>query len=81
LPFIFIGRVMFLYHYEAALIFAIIAIAFLFDLIKNEKYRKITILVVVVLSLAAFIYFSPLTYGLELNMNKLTDRMWLSSWR
>ena len=81
LTFIFIGRVMFLYHYEAALIFAIIAIAFIFDSIKNEKYRKITVLVVVGLSLTAFTYFSPLTYGLELNMNQLNDRMWLSSWR
>ena len=81
LPFIFIGRVMFLYHYESALVFAIIAIAFLFDSIKNEKYRKITILVVVGLSLATFIYFSPLTYGLELNSEQLNSRMWLSSWR
>lgn len=81
LPFIFIGRVMFLYHYEAALIFAIIAIAFLFDLIKNEKYRKITILVAVGISLVTFIYFSPLTYGLELNSEQLNSRMWLSSWR
>lgn len=81
LPFIIIGRVMFLYHYEAALIFAIMAIAFLLDSIKNEKIRKITTIVVVLICIIFFIYFSPLTYGLELNSEQLNSRMWLSSWR
>ena len=42
LPFIIIGRVMFLYHYEVALIFAIMAIAFLLDSIESEKTKKMT---------------------------------------
>ena len=81
LPFIIIGRVMFLYHYEAALIFAIMAIAYLLDFIKNEKTRKITTIVVVLICIISFIYFSPITYGLELNNEQLNSRMWLSSWR
>ena len=81
LPFMFIGRVMFLYHYEVALIFAIISIGFLLDSIKNEKNRIITTCLLVGLCILTFIYFSPLTYGLKLDNDQLNNRMWVSSWR
>ncbi len=78
LPFIFIGRVMFLYHYEAALIFSIIALIFLID---QGKYKKVIFPVLVCACLISFLYFSPLTYGLPLSNEALAQRMWLSTWR
>ena len=80
-PFIFIGRVMFLYHYEAALIFSIMAIVFLLDQIKKEKNKIIISSSIIIISLTTFIYFSPLTYGLYLDDSQLQSRIWLSSWR
>jgi dolichyl-phosphate-mannose--protein O-mannosyl transferase len=80
LPFIFIGRVMFLYHYEAALIMTIMAIAYLIDTIPQTKKKAVTI-VIVCLAAATYIFFSPLTYGTPLTDRGLSARMWLSSWR
>lgn len=81
IPFIFIGRVMFLYHYQSALIFSILAIAFLIDRIKHHRARVVTFVGIMAASLMFFIYFSPLTYGLPLDDSRLNARMWLSTWR
>jgi len=80
LPFIFIGRVMFLYHYLAALVFGILLIAFIIDSF-SEYHRKTVALTVVTLSLAFFIYFSPLTYGLPIFVEKEFFYFWFQSWR
>jgi dolichyl-phosphate-mannose-protein mannosyltransferase len=80
-PYAFIGRVMFLYHYQAALVFSILAICYFIETlgVGNKKYLYIYPLLVVVIVL--FIYFSPLTYGLHLSADELHARMWLRSWR
>ena len=38
-------------------------------------------LLILVLTLLVFIWFSPLTYGFPLTEGQLQDRMWLDSWR
>ena len=81
LPFIFIGRVMFLYHYEPALVFSIISIGFILDEIKNKKIKNTAFLWITLICLASFIFFAPLTYGLKLDSKALQTRMWLSTWR
>ncbi len=81
LPFIGIGRVMFLYHYLSALIFAILAFVFLLDRIGNPKKKKTAFAVFLIASLVVFIYFSPLTYGLPLTQEQYNSRVWLPSWR
>lgn len=81
LPFALIGRVMFLYHYETALVFSIIALAFLIDLIKNKKIKITIILLILAVSMWFFIYFSPFTYGLPLTDEGLNARMWFETWR
>jgi dolichyl-phosphate-mannose-protein mannosyltransferase len=81
LPFIFIGRVMFIYHYEAALVFSIIAICYLLETAIPE-YKKIkAVSVVLFLALILFLFFSPLTYGFPLTDAALHARMWLPTWR
>lgn len=81
IPYAFIGRVMFLYHYEAALVFSIIAIGFIVDKIKTNKRKLLVCTVLAVFSIAIFVYFSPLTYGTILTDQEIGSRMWLSSWR
>lgn len=80
LPFILIGRVMFLYHYEAALIFSIMAIAVFLEALPDKGKRAATV-AVVCLSILSFLYWSPLTYGTPLSDAALKQRMWVSSWR
>lgn len=78
LPFVGIKRAMFLYHYMPALIFAILGLVYLIDQYENKK--KIFI-VLVLLSAASFVFFSPLTYGLKLSDKAFNARMWMNSWR
>ncbi len=78
LPFIGIKRVMFLYHYLTGLVFAILILVYLID--KQEKSKKI-FMGLVIASVAAFIYFAPLSYGLPLSQRAYDIRVWLPSWR
>jgi dolichyl-phosphate-mannose-protein mannosyltransferase len=80
LPFALIGRVMFLYHYESALVFSIIAIIYFVDLLQPRK-KVYAVIFILIVALSAFIYWSPLTYGTPLTDQQLQSRMWLSSWR
>jgi dolichyl-phosphate-mannose-protein mannosyltransferase len=80
LPFMLIGRVMFLYHYETALIFSIMAVAFLVDIMVPKK-KVIAIVLILAIALSAFIYWSPLTYGTPLTDLQMKSRMWLTTWR
>lgn len=80
LPFIFIGRVMFIYHYETALVFSVIGIALLLDMIPLPRKREITISLIGLAALS-FIFFSPLTYGTPLSNAELANRIRFSSWR
>ena len=78
LPFIVIGRVMFLYHYLIALIFAVLILCYLIDIRKNS--RKI-FTGIITAAIAAFLFFSPLTYGLPLSDKAYNARVWFASWR
>ncbi len=78
LPFIGIGRVMFLYHYLSALIFAILALAYLID---QQKFSKRIFIVCIALSTLAFLYFAPLSYGLPLESGQFQNRLWLTTWQ
>jgi dolichyl-phosphate-mannose-protein mannosyltransferase len=80
LPFALIGRVMFLYHYETALVFSIIAIIYFIDLLQPRE-KVYAVILISIVALSAFIYWSPLTYGTPLTDQQLQSRMWLSSWR
>jgi dolichyl-phosphate-mannose-protein mannosyltransferase len=80
IPFIFIGRVMFLYHYQSALLFSILGIVYFLDLIPEKKKVLATSILIAVIGVS-FLYWSPLTYGLPINSEQLHSRMWLPSWR
>ena len=78
LPFIGIGRVMFLYHYFASLIFAILALAYLID---RQRFSKRVFIACIALYALAFLYFAPLSYGLPLDASQFQNRMWLTTWQ
>lgn len=77
LPFLQIKRVMFLYHYAVALIFAILMLVYLFDK-ENRPTWALTCLVI--LAALSFILFSPLSYGLNLSPDQYNLRVWFNSW-
>ena len=82
LPFILVGRQMFLYHYEAALVFAVIILAVAVD--STFKVRKtLAFSIITVFFLASFLYLVPLTYGIPLTIedNIYSASWWPSTWR
>lgn len=81
IPFAGIHRTLFIYHYMGAYVFAILALAYVFQENISNKDKKHVFIALGLIFLATFIYFSPLTYGTELTTNQFEDRMWLKSWK
>jgi dolichyl-phosphate-mannose-protein mannosyltransferase len=78
LPFIFIGRVMFLYHYLPALMYGLILTVYLL----SQTERKVLWLSLATgLALVSFLWFAPLSYGLYLDAEGLQARQWFDSWK
>lgn len=81
LPFIGIQRVMFLYHYMIALVFAVLMLVYVVEKIYNERQAKIILTGLVLVSIASFFYFAPLTYGLKLSPAEYEKRVLFPSWK
>jgi len=94
LPFVGVKRIMFLYHYLTALIFAILILCYLIDPERTYgrdesrptsyeagKTKKWLLVGLVATSIATFLFFSPLTYGLSLSEKAYDARVWFASWR
>ncbi len=77
LPFVGISRAMFLYHYMIDLVIAIIALGYIID--QFPARRKIA-LGVIVLAMASFIFFAPLSYGTALSDHAFKLHIWFPSW-
>jgi dolichyl-phosphate-mannose--protein O-mannosyl transferase len=77
LPFMGIARVMFLYHYMSALMFAVLALCWQLDRASDRRWLMPMLLAGAV---AAFIFFAPLTYGLHLSQSASDARFWVESW-
>lgn len=88
LPFIFIGRVMFLYHYFTSLIFAILILAYVLDPSSRNSQdsllygaSKSTFNIILISAIILFLFFSPLTYGLKIPEWYYELLVWLPTWR
>jgi dolichyl-phosphate-mannose-protein mannosyltransferase len=92
-PFMFIDRVMFLYHYFFAFLFSL-AIAVLglglmagwtdrSDQFWHFPSRTSAIIYgsVLLVALAGFLFFAPLSYGWSISPEALQHRIWLPTWR
>lgn len=78
LPFLSVHRVLFLYHYLPALIFAVAIMVYLISKLKNSKKVFIALLALIII---IFFYFAPLSYGFKLTPGQFDQRMWLDTWR
>lgn len=81
LPFMEIKRVMFLYHYMTAMIFAVLVLVYVVEKTYDGRRAKIIFTGLVLASLASFLYFAPLTYGLRLSPKEYERRVLLPGWR
>lgn len=81
-----ISRVMYLYHYLMPLIFAMIVIYLLFLIIfenlirANDKILYYTVTLIALELFAAYLFFSPLTYGIPIAASDFAKRVWLRIW-
>lgn len=80
LPFIPVPRVLFLYHYFAPLIFAVMILVFLIDKLPRQ-YKIAVIFLYIIAVFISFLYFSPLTYGTKISDSQYQQRIWLETWR
>lgn len=82
LPFFFLHRVFFLYHYIPALIFSVIITSlFLFDGIKfKPRTRLIVFASLLTVFIAGFLFIMPLSYGLKISPVEFSMRMWSTGW-
>jgi dolichyl-phosphate-mannose--protein O-mannosyl transferase len=80
LPYIFIGRIMFMYHYFITLPFVMLGIVsftkYITEKIKNNKFYISYIIVIII----TFIIFYPISSGMEIDESYINSLKWLSSW-
>jgi dolichyl-phosphate-mannose-protein mannosyltransferase len=81
LPFIFIRRSLFLYHFLPAAPFLwLIFIYLLNDYWQKNKRNKVIISSYLLLVVVSFIFFWPVLTGQEISQDALNLRAWLPSW-
>ena len=80
IPYIFIGRIMFMYHYFITLPFVMLGIVgfikWLGEKFKTDKIYYLYISLVILL----FIIFYPVISGMVIGEDYITSLKWLSSW-
>ena len=80
LPYLFIGRVMFMYHYFPTLPFIMLAIVglvrFITNKIKNNSFYLFYVAIVVLL----FVCFFPVISGMMTTTDYIDSLKWLTSW-
>ncbi|KAJ9073991.1 Protein O-mannosyltransferase 2 [Entomophthora muscae] len=84
LPYFIMGRVMYVHHYFPALYFSIFAPAFILDHLTRRsgvQVQWILFVTTTVSVLLTFVYFSPITYGMDFPASELHSRNWLSTWQ
>ena len=88
LPFIFIGRVMFLYHYFASLIFAILILAYILGPSSRSSQNsllygasKSVFNIILISTVISFLFFSPLIYGFQIPDWYYKMMVWMPSWK
>ena len=80
LPYIFVNRIMFMYHYFITLPFVFLAIVSLIKWITEKlKTNKVYYLYIIVV-IISFIMFYPIVSGMNVKEEYITFTKWLSSW-
>ena len=79
-PFLIMGRVLYLHHYYPALIFAMMCNGVLLDLIPSKRTKHIAMGSLVCLVFAVFLKFAPICYGMDGPVDNFYALKWLASW-
>src|SRR3989344_1196255 len=79
-PWIFSPRLMFLYHYLPSLPFLAISLGVSLSDIYKTKFKYVS-LAILLIFIAVFFYFYPISSGLPIDPNSIDRYMWLSTWR
>ena len=82
LPWAFVSRCVFLYHYQSAATFGIFALGWYLHMgiTAKNKLLKALIIILMLLIITAFIYWLPLQLGISIEAKSFYNRMWFSSW-
>ena len=82
LPWSLVSRSVFIHHYQPASCFSFIALAFLLYKLmsRDEKVAEWVYRGVLILILAAAIYWLPVQLGLEIEQKRFHQMMWFDSW-
>lgn len=80
LPYIFIGRVMFLYHYFPVTLFLIPAIVYFFKDIEEKTNKKFIVPIYLFLVMIFFIIYYPVISGLPMKNSYFETVKLFSSW-
>lgn len=79
-PFLLMGRVLYLHHYYPALIFAVMCTGVVVDLIPSERVRNLAISTTLCVVFAVFLKFAPICYGMNGPVDNFYTLRWLSTW-
>ena len=82
LPWVFITRTTFEYHYFPSSVFLVLALGYVFSLLRdNRKDWRVPVYSLCILSAAVFILFYPAVSGMPVNNASATKLMkWLPTW-
>lgn len=80
LPYAFIGRSMFLYHYFPVLPFLILAIVALLKWIREIFKTKLVTILYLIVVIILFIWFYPVVSGSVMPETYIDSLKWLSTW-
>ncbi len=81
LPYFFIGRVMFIYHYFITLPFMMLSIVFIVSrLVEWKKQFKYIIPILCMIFLGFFIYFYPVYSGMPVSHDYIEQTKWFDEW-
>ena len=79
-PWIFSPRLMFLYHYLPSLPFLAISLGVSLSAIYKTKFKYVS-LAILLIFIAVFFYFYPISSGWPIKPASIDRYMWLSTWR
>lgn len=78
LPFFLMGRVTYLHHYFPSLVMSTLMVGHILQ--NTWRAKNILAIIMTLVTLTSFIFFSPFSYGFVGDSKDMRSRQWLSSW-
>lgn len=81
LPYVFIGRAAYIYHYYSAIPMLCLAITYFINKYWNKPIGKAAAIALFAAAVGLFVLFYPVISGAPASTESITDLMWFKSWR